>query len=147
MIRFAIAGLALAVAASAQAMPRAALPQPDSLITQVREGCGVGMIRLNGMCVARSTLRQARRGYYGDNAYGYGAYGNGYYGNRGFGFGFGDYGSYGGGDYAAVGSGGRLSYEQAWARCKAFVDVLPRDAQSQRYSRGSACMHQYGYRL
>jgi len=25
--------------------------------------------------------------------------------------------------------------------------VLPRDAQSQRYSRGAACMHKYGYKL
>ena len=41
----------------------------------------------------------------------------------------------------------KLTYEQAWAKCKKFVDVLQRDAQSQRYSRGAACMHQYGYRL
>lgn len=40
-----------------------------------------------------------------------------------------------------------VTYERAWALCKEFVDVLPRDAQSQRYSRGAACMHQYGYRL
>lgn len=40
-----------------------------------------------------------------------------------------------------------LTYEEAYARCKVHVDKLPRDAQSQRYSRGSACMHMYGYRL
>ena len=40
-----------------------------------------------------------------------------------------------------------VTYEQAWARCKVFVDKLQTDAQSQRYSRGAACMHQYGYRL
>jgi hypothetical protein len=40
-----------------------------------------------------------------------------------------------------------VTYERAWALCKEFVDVLPRDAQSQRYSRGAACMHKYGYRL
>jgi hypothetical protein len=40
-----------------------------------------------------------------------------------------------------------VTYEQAWARCKKFVDVLPKDAQSQRYSRGAACMHQLSYRL
>jgi hypothetical protein len=40
-----------------------------------------------------------------------------------------------------------LTYEQAYARCKVQVDKLPTDAQSQRYSRGSACMHMYGYRL
>ena len=40
-----------------------------------------------------------------------------------------------------------VTYEEAWARCKVFVDQLQRDAQSQRYSRGAACMHKYGYRL
>lgn len=40
-----------------------------------------------------------------------------------------------------------VTYERAWALCKEFVDVLPRDAQSQRYSRGAACMHKYGYSL
>src|SRR5215813_10331307 len=134
MIRLiAVAGLALALAPSAYAMPRAPL-QSDSLITQVREGCGPGRIRVNGICVARTTLRQVRRGDYRDGGYR-------------------DGGTYvGGGNRAAfgtVGAGdaGRPTYEQAWARCKVFVDTLPRDAQSQRYSRGAACMHQYGYRL
>ena len=40
-----------------------------------------------------------------------------------------------------------ITYEQAWARCKVHVDQLARDAQSQRYSRGGACMHMYGYRI
>jgi hypothetical protein len=40
-----------------------------------------------------------------------------------------------------------VTYEQAWARCKTFTDALARDAHSQRYSRGAACMHQHGYRL
>jgi hypothetical protein len=40
-----------------------------------------------------------------------------------------------------------LTYEQAWARCKTFTDALSRDAHSQRYSRGAACMHKHGYRL
>jgi hypothetical protein len=40
-----------------------------------------------------------------------------------------------------------LTYEQAWARCKVHVDKLQRDAQSQRYSRGAACMHMFGYRI
>jgi hypothetical protein len=39
------------------------------------------------------------------------------------------------------------TYEQAWARCKVHVDTLPRDAQSQRYSRGAACMKMFGYRI
>jgi hypothetical protein len=41
----------------------------------------------------------------------------------------------------------RLTYEQAWARCKVHVDKLPSDAQSARYSRGAACMHMHGYRI
>ncbi len=40
-----------------------------------------------------------------------------------------------------------LTYEQAWARCKVHVDKLPADAQSQRYSRGAACMKMFGYRI
>ena len=41
-----------------------------------------------------------------------------------------------------------LTYEQAWAACKKHVDnTLARDQQSQRYTRGAACMHTYGYRI
>ena len=40
-----------------------------------------------------------------------------------------------------------LTYQQAYARCKVHVDKLQADAQSQRYSRGAACMHMYGYKL
>ena len=41
----------------------------------------------------------------------------------------------------------KLTYEQAWAKCQIQVDKLARDQQSQRYSRGAACMHMYGYRI
>ena len=62
MIRLiAIAGFALAAATSTQAMTPAPLLQQDRLLIQVREGCGVGMIMVNGACVARSSVRQARR--------------------------------------------------------------------------------------
>ena len=40
-----------------------------------------------------------------------------------------------------------LTYAQAYARCKVHVDKIEGSAQSQRYSRGSSCMHMYGYRL
>jgi hypothetical protein len=40
-----------------------------------------------------------------------------------------------------------LTYEQAWAICKAHVDKLAADQQSQRYSRGAACMYAYGFRI
>jgi len=46
---------------------------------------------------------------------------------------------------AALAAKKHLTYEEAWAHCKKFTDVLPKDAQSQRYSRGAACMHKYGY--
>jgi len=58
---FAIAGFALAVVGSAQAITPAPIPQPDGLITQVRLGCGPGRTRVNGVCVARTTIRHTRR--------------------------------------------------------------------------------------
>jgi hypothetical protein len=62
MIRLiAIAGFALAVATSAEAMTPAPIPHPDSAITQVAFGCGPGRTRIRGVCVARTTIRQTRR--------------------------------------------------------------------------------------
>ena len=62
MIRLiAITGFALAVATSAEAMSPAPLHQSDGMITQVREACGAGRVRINGVCVARTTKRQVRR--------------------------------------------------------------------------------------
>jgi hypothetical protein len=57
----AVAGFALTVAASAQAMTPAPIPQPDGLITQVAAACGAGRTRVNGVCVARTTMRHTRR--------------------------------------------------------------------------------------
>jgi hypothetical protein len=57
----AVAGFALSAATSAQAMTPAPLPQPDDMITQVAVGCGLGRTRVNGVCVARTTVRQTRR--------------------------------------------------------------------------------------
>ena len=61
MIRVLAVIFALAVATSAQATPLAPLRQPDSMITQVREACGAGRVRINGVCVARTTTRHVRR--------------------------------------------------------------------------------------
>jgi hypothetical protein len=62
MIRLiALAGFALSIATSAQAMTPAPIPQPDGMITQVALACGVGRTRVNGVCVARTTVRQTRR--------------------------------------------------------------------------------------
>jgi hypothetical protein len=62
MIRLiAVAGLALSVATSTQAMTPAPIAQPDGTISQVALACGVGRTRVNGVCVARTTVRQTRR--------------------------------------------------------------------------------------
>lgn len=42
----------------------------------------------------------------------------------------------------------KLSYEQAWATCKAQIDkTIPGDQQTSRASAGGGCMKKYGYRL
>jgi hypothetical protein len=46
----AVAGFAVAVATSAQAMTPAPIPQPDSMITQVVYACGAGRTRVGGVC-------------------------------------------------------------------------------------------------
>jgi hypothetical protein len=62
MIRFiAIAGFALAVASSAEAMTPVPIHQPDGVMTQVAFGCGPGRTRVGGVCVARTTIRHTRR--------------------------------------------------------------------------------------
>jgi hypothetical protein len=62
MIRLiAVAGFALSVATSAQAMTSAPIPQPEGMITQVAAACGAGRTRVNGVCVARTTMRQTGR--------------------------------------------------------------------------------------
>ena len=61
MIRLIAVAFALTIATSAQAMSPAPLHQTDGMITQVREACGAGRVRVNGICVARTTIRQTRR--------------------------------------------------------------------------------------
>ena len=60
MIRLVAVAFALALATSAQAMPVAPL-HPDGMVTQVRAACGAGRTRVNGVCVARTTIRHTRR--------------------------------------------------------------------------------------
>ena len=55
------AGYALAVATSAQAMTPAPLAQPERVIVQVREGCGMGRVMVNGVCQSRAAMRQEHR--------------------------------------------------------------------------------------
>ena len=62
MIRLiAFAAFALAVATSAQAMSPAPLQQPDGMTTRVASWCGPFRTRVNGVCVARTTIRHGRR--------------------------------------------------------------------------------------
>jgi len=51
----------LAFASSAQAMSPAPLHQLEGMTTEVAYGCGAGRTRVGGVCVARTTKRQARR--------------------------------------------------------------------------------------
>jgi hypothetical protein len=60
-IRLIAAVFALAGATSAQAMSLAPLPQPESMITEVRQACGAGMHMVNGRCVTTSARRHVRR--------------------------------------------------------------------------------------
>jgi hypothetical protein len=58
----AVAGFALSIATSAQAMTPAPIPQPkNDMFTQIAAACGPGRTRVNGVCVARTTVRQTRR--------------------------------------------------------------------------------------
>jgi hypothetical protein len=57
----AVAGFALLVVTSVHAMTPAPIPQPDSIVTPVAAACGAGRTRVNGVCVARTTMRQTRR--------------------------------------------------------------------------------------
>jgi hypothetical protein len=61
MIRLLAVGFALVLTTSTQAMPRVPISQPDSLITQAAAACGPGRTRVNGVCVARTTIRHTRR--------------------------------------------------------------------------------------
>jgi hypothetical protein len=57
----AVAGFALLVVSSAHAITPAPPPQVDEMVTRVAVGCGPGRTRVNGVCVARTTVRQTRR--------------------------------------------------------------------------------------
>lgn len=62
MIRLSALAFVLAIASSAQAMPLVPLQQPESMVSQVREACGAGFTRVNGVCVRTPARAAARRG-------------------------------------------------------------------------------------
>jgi hypothetical protein len=62
MIRMVALAFTLAFASAAQAMPvPPPLQVPESLVTQVRQACGVGFQRRAGVCVRNTTVRRTRR--------------------------------------------------------------------------------------
>jgi len=59
MIRLAIVAVVLALASSAQALPRVSLQQPGDIVIKVREACGPGMRRTAGGACVRTHARRA----------------------------------------------------------------------------------------
>ncbi len=57
----ALAAFVWVMTTSAQAMPITPVHAPDGMVTQVAYGCGPGRTRVRGVCVARTTVRHARR--------------------------------------------------------------------------------------
>jgi nitrate reductase beta subunit len=57
----ALAAFTFVITTSAQAMPRAVVQQSDSIVITVREACGAGMHRVNGVCIRTPARRQAAR--------------------------------------------------------------------------------------
>lgn len=62
MIRLSALAFLLAIASSAQAMPLVPIQQPESMVSHVREACGAGFTRVNGVCVRTPARAAARRG-------------------------------------------------------------------------------------
>jgi hypothetical protein len=59
MRKLALIVFLLGLASSTQAMPVAPTQQLDDLVTPVREACGPGMQRVNGVCRRNTTVRHA----------------------------------------------------------------------------------------
>jgi hypothetical protein len=51
--------LLLGLASSTQAMPVASIQQLNDMVMPVREACGPGMQRVNGVCRRNTTVRRA----------------------------------------------------------------------------------------
>lgn len=61
MIRFAAITFAMAIVSSAQAVPLTPIQHTESLVITVREACGAGFTRVNGVCVRTPARAAARR--------------------------------------------------------------------------------------
>jgi hypothetical protein len=61
MIRWIVVATTLVLASSVQGMPLAPLQMPDDVVIKVREACGAGMHRVNGVCIRTAARRGASR--------------------------------------------------------------------------------------
>jgi hypothetical protein len=61
MIKWTVGMLALVLASSALAMPHAPLQASNEMVIKVREACGPGMHRVNGVCTRTPARRAASR--------------------------------------------------------------------------------------
>ena len=61
MLRLAVVAFTLTLASSAVAFTPAPLQQQNDMVIQVREACGAGMHRVNGVCVRTPARRNASR--------------------------------------------------------------------------------------
>lgn len=61
MLRLVVFACALTLASAAQAITPAPLQQRSDMVIQVREACGAGMHRVNGVCVRTAARRNAGR--------------------------------------------------------------------------------------
>jgi hypothetical protein len=61
MIRSIVVAVALTLASSVQAMPLAPLQMLGDGVIKVREACGAGMHRVNGVCIRTAARRGASR--------------------------------------------------------------------------------------
>jgi hypothetical protein len=61
MIKWIVMAVTLVLASSVQAVPLAPLQMPDDTVIKVREACGAGMHRVNGVCIRTAARRGASR--------------------------------------------------------------------------------------
>ena len=61
MKKLIVTAIALLTTTSAYAMSPVMRHETNGMVIQVREGCGAGRVRVNGICVARTTIRHVRR--------------------------------------------------------------------------------------
>jgi hypothetical protein len=61
MTKLIAVAFALTLASFAQAMPVAPIQQPNEMVITVREACGPGLHRVNGVCIRTPARRAASR--------------------------------------------------------------------------------------